>query len=72
MARDTYGEFLAYAAEAASQKFMESRDLSVASCGDKMRLLTLVSLAHAHKEVHLEHTTILNMAMLCHCVILRL
>ena len=51
MARDTYSEFLTFAGEASSKSFMESHKLPVAACGDKMRLLTLVSLAHANKEV---------------------
>lgn len=51
MARDTYSEFLTFAGEAASKSFMESHKLPVAACGDKMRLLTLVSLAHANKEL---------------------
>jgi hypothetical protein len=51
IARDTYAEFLAFAEVAAHQKFMTKHAVPVQACGDKMRLLTLVSLGHANKEV---------------------
>ena len=51
MARGTYGDFLAFADDAANRKFMEGNDLAVAACGDKIRLLTLVSLSQESKEL---------------------
>lgn len=51
MAREHFSDFLAFASASASQAFMDRHALSVSACGDKMRLLTLVSLVHAQKEV---------------------
>lgn len=51
MARDTYSEFLAFTETKANVSFMSKHELPLDSCGDKMRLLTLVSLGHANKEL---------------------
>jgi len=73
IARDTYAEFLAFAEVAAHQKFMTKHAVPVQACGDKMRLLTLVSLGHANKELsyeavakalHVEHSDVENWVML--------
>ena len=50
-AQELYGEFLAFVKQDANAKFMQKHDLPRDACADKMRLLTLVSLAHANKEV---------------------
>jgi translation initiation factor 3 subunit M len=51
VARETYTEFLAFSGDASTRTFMEKHDLSVDACARKMRLLTLVSLGHANKEL---------------------
>lgn len=51
MARETYAEFLAFSEDAAARSFMEKHDLPLEACATKMRLLTLVSLGHAKKEL---------------------
>jgi len=51
MARETYAEFLAFAADKAACAFMKEHSLPVEACATKMRLLTLVSLGHAKKEL---------------------
>lgn len=51
MARETYAEFLTFAAESASKSFMKEHDLPHDALSNKMRLLTLVSLGHASKEL---------------------
>ena len=49
VARDTYTEWSSFAASSAA--FLKKHDLPADKCGDKMRLLTLVSLGHASKEL---------------------
>lgn len=51
MACDTYSDFVAFVADPYAKQSMDENRLSVEECGDKMRLLTLVSLAHAQKEI---------------------
>merc|ERR1719424_2168223 len=51
LAQELYGEFLAFVKQDANAKFMQKHDLPRDACADKMRLLTLVSLAHANKEL---------------------
>jgi len=51
MARETYAEFLTFSEDAAARAFMEKHDLPIEACATKMRLLTLVSLGHAKKEL---------------------
>jgi translation initiation factor 3 subunit M len=54
MARDTYYDFLAFAEQGENQAFMAEHELPVEACGDKMRLLTLVSLSQASMELSFE------------------
>jgi len=51
MARETYAEYLAFTAEATAAAFMKDHQLPFEACATKMRLLTLVSLGHANKEL---------------------
>ena len=51
MARENYSDFLTFASDGKAKAFMEKHKLSVSACGDKMRLLTLVSLGHANMEL---------------------
>lgn len=51
MARETYAEFCAFAAESSSKAFMSEHDLPLDALSTKMRLLTLVSLGHGSKEL---------------------
>ena len=46
-----YAEFLAFTSDKAALAFMEARSLPLEACATKMRLLTLVSLGHAKKEL---------------------
>lgn len=51
VARETYAEYLAFSAEDAAAVFMKEHELPFEACATKMRLLTLVSLGHAAKEL---------------------
>ena len=51
MARETYSEFLTYSSDGAAQAFMKQHGIPMDACATKMRLLTLVSLGHAKKEL---------------------
>ena len=50
-ARDTYSGYLKYRGEKAATAFMEKHGLDHEACSTKMRLLSLVSLAQAEKEL---------------------
>lgn len=47
MARETYGTYASFAAEGPAKTFMAKHDIPTAACADKMRLLTLISLARS-------------------------
>lgn len=51
MACETFATYLAFCKDAASAAFMREHALSADECARKMRLLTLVSLGHASKEL---------------------